>query len=118
MDFFRSTDIHYLKLWLRKYEMIMRKQGSNANIQGGVKYNFMNGNEYNKKKLLEIFDIYLDRNPELFLPAKFIEIVGLDKGITPHKKLVELFENLNNESKELIMKITYSITGHFQSKNI
>ena len=118
MDFFRSTDIHYLKLWLRKYEMIIRKQGSNTNIQGGLKYNFMNGDEYNKKKLLEIFDIYLYRNPELFLPAKFIEIVGLDNGITPHKKLVELFENLNDANKELIMKISYSITGHFQRKNI
>ena len=118
MDFFRSTDIYYLKLWLRKYETIMRKLNINTYMEGGLKYNFMNKNAYTKKRLLEIFDIYLAENPDLFLPSKFIEIVGLDNGITPHKKLVELFENLNDTNKEMIMKISYSLTGHFERKNI
>ena len=84
MDFFRSTNIAYLKLWLRKYEIIIRQLKSNNNIGGGIIYNFLNQEEYTKKKVLEIFDIYFREFPELFEANKLIEIVGLNNDNTPH----------------------------------
>ena len=116
MDFFRSTNIFYLKLWLRKYESIIRKKKLYTNIAGGMQDDLLN--EYTKKEILELFDIYLEEYPELFTPRKFIEIAGLDNDMTPHKKLVELFENINENNTETIMNITYSLTGHYQRKNI
>ena len=113
MDFFRSTDINYLRIWLRKYEIIIRKQKSEIFLMGGLKTNYMNINEYTKQELLKKFDIYINEYPELFTPENFIKIVGLDKGITPHKFLVENADNL-----EIIGKVTSSIIGHFQLKNI
>ena len=65
-----------------------------------------------------MFDIYLEEYPELFTPRKFIEISGLDNDLTPHKKLVELFENINQNNTDTIMKIVFSLTGHYQRKNI
>ena len=118
MDFLRSTNIFYLKLWLRKYESIIRKKKLYTNIAGGMQNDLLN--EYTKKEILELFDIYLEEYPELFTPRKFIEISGLDNGMTPHKKLVELFEDLNqnNANIDTIMKIVYSLIGHYQRKNI
>ena len=119
MDFLRSTNIFYLKLWLRKYEMIIRKKKYYINIEGGLKNNFLNDNKTTKKDILEIFDIYLEEYPELFEPKKFIDIVGLNNDITPHKQLVELFDNINiNNNKEIIMRICYSLCGYYQRKNI
>ena len=119
MDFFRSTNIYYLIRWLKKYEKIIRKKKLYTNIEGGLKDIFLNEEQFNKKDILEIFDIYLEEYPNLFEPKKFIEIVGLDNDKTPYKYLVELFYNINeNNNKEIIMNITYSLTGHFQSKNL
>lgn len=112
MDFFRSTDINYLRIWLRKYELIIRKIKSEGYVSGGLKTNFLNINEYTKDELLSDFDIYVQEYPELFYPEKFIKIVGLDTDKTPHKYLVE------NARNEIIKKITSSIIGHFQRKNI
>lgn len=117
MDFLRSTNIFYLKLWLRKYENIIRKKKLYTNIAGGMQNDILN--EYTKKEVLEQFDIYLEEYPALFTPRKFIEIAGLDNGITPHKKLVELFEeNIYQNNTDRIMKIIYSLTGHYQRKYI
>ena len=117
MDFLRSTDIFYLKLWARKYESIIRRKKLYSNIEGGLNHNFLNENI--KKEILEIFDIYFEEYPELFTPKKFIEVTELNHNITPHKQLVELFENKEKQNnKELIMKIAYSLTGHYQRKNI
>ena len=117
MDFLRSTDIFYLKLWARKYESIIRRKKLYSNIDGGLNHNFLYENI--KKEILEIFDIYIEEYPELFTPKKFIEITELNHNITPHKQLVELFENKEKQNnKELIMKIAYSLTGHYQRKNI
>ena len=116
MDFLRSTNIFYLKLWLRKYESIIRKKKLYTNIAGGMQNDLLN--EYTKKEILELFDIYLEEYPELFTPRKFIEISGLDNDLTPHKKLVELFENINQNNTDTIMKIVFSLTGHYQRKNI
>ena len=114
MDFFRSTDIYYLRLWLRKYELIIRKLKFNdIYISGGLKTNFVNLNEYTKNEILNNFDIYIYEYPELFNPENFIKYVGLDTGITSHKYLVENAENI-----ELIKKISYSMIGHMQRKNI
>ena len=113
MDFFRSTDINYLRIWLRKYELEIRKIRSERYIAGGLKNNFMNIAEYPKDEILRIFDIYVYEYPELFYPEKFIVIAGLDNGITPHKFLVE-----NRNNSELLVKIIFSITGHMQRKNI
>ena len=114
MDFFRSTDIYYLRLWLRKYELIIRKLKFNdIYISGGLKTNFVNLNEYTKNEILNNFDIYIYEYPELFSPENFIKYVGLDTGITSHKYLVENAENI-----ELIKKIAYSMIGHMQRKNI
>ena len=113
MDFFRSTDINYLRIWLRKYELIIRKTKSERYVSGGLKTNFLNINEYTKNELLRDFDIYVQEYPELFYPEKFIKIVGLDTDITPHKYLVE-----NSRNNLIIKKITGSIIGHFQRKNI
>ena len=113
MDFFRSTDINYLRLWLRKYELEIRKLDSQRYIAGGLKNNFINFAEYPKKELLKIFDIYVNEYPQLFYPEKFIKITGLDNGITPHKFLVE---NMNNTS--LIEKILLSLVSYMQIKNI
>ena len=113
MDFFRSIDINYLRLWLRKYELIIRKLKSRSYISGGLKTNFMRINEYTKNELLSNFDIYIFEYPDLFAPEEFIKIVGLDTGITPHKYLVE---NVNNNS--IINNITFSLVGHLQRKNI
>ena len=117
MDFLRSTDIFYLKLWARKYESIIRRKKLYSNIDGGLNHNFLYENI--KKEILEIFDIYIEEYPELFTPKKFIEVTELNHNITPHKQLVELFENKEKQNnKELIMKIAYSLTGHYQRKNI
>ncbi len=113
MDFFRSTDINYLRLWLRKYELEIRKIKSVRYLSGGLKDHFMNINEYTKQDLLKIFDIYVTEYPELFSPEKFIKITGLDNGYTPHKFLVE---NANNNA--LFEKIIFSITAYFEMKNI
>ena len=113
MDFFRSTDINYLRIWLRKYELEIRKIRSERYIAGGLKNNFMNIAEYPKDEILRIFDIYVYEYPELFYPEKFIAITGLDNGITPHKFLVE-----NRDNEELLKKIIFSIIGHMQRKNI
>ena len=117
MDFLRSTDIFYLKLWARKYEAIIRRKKLYSNIEGGLNNNFLNENT--KKDILGLFDIYLEEYPELFTPKKFIEIIELNNDITPHKQLVELFENKEKgNNKEIIMRIAYSLTGHYQRKNI
>ena len=113
MDFFRSTDINYLRLWLRKYELEIRKLDSQRYIAGGLKNNFINFAEYPKKELLKIFDIYVNEYPQLFYPEKFIKITGLDNGITPHKFLVE---NINNTS--LMEKILLSLVSYLEIKNI
>jgi hypothetical protein len=113
MDFFRSTDINYLRIWLRKYELEIRKIRSERYIAGGLKNNFMNIAEYPKDEILRIFDIYVYEYPEFFYPEKFIVMAGLDNGITPHKFLVE-----NRNNSELLVKIIFSITGHMQRKNI
>ena len=113
MDFLRSTDINYLRLWLRKYEIIIRRFKSKNDISGGAKNLFMNINEYSKNELLSNFDEYIFEYPDLFEPKKFIKIVGLDTGITPHKYLVENFEN-----EEIINETIKSITGHILRKNI
>ena len=113
MDFFRSTDINYLRLWLRKYEIIIRKIKSKRYLSGGLKTNFMNINEYSKNILLSNFDEYVFEYPDMFSPENFIKIVGLDKGITPHKFLVE-----NAEDRELIKNIAFSMIGHLQRKNV
>ena len=113
MDFFRSTDINYLRIWLRKYELEIRKIRSERYIAGGLKNNFMNIAEYPKDEILRIFDIYVYEYPELFYPEKFIVITGLNNGITPHKFLVE-----NRDNEELLKKIIFSIIGHMQRKNI
>ena len=112
MDFFRSTDINYLRIWLRKYELIIRKLKSERYIGGGMKNNFINIEEYSKNELLKVFDIYTNEFPELFHPDKFIKISGLDNGFTPHKFLVE-----NSGDRELLEKIMFSITGHMERKN-
>ena len=113
MDFFRSTDINYLRLWVRKYEIEIRKLKSERYLAGGFKSNFMNFAQYSKDELLEIFDIYVHEYPELFYPENFIRISGLDGGITPHKFLVE-----NQNDTELIDNITFSITAYMQTKNL
>ena len=113
MDFFRSTDINYLRIWLRKYELEIRKIRSERYLAGGLKNNFLNIAEYSKKELLRIFDIYVYEYPELFYPEKFIDITGLNNEITPHKFLVE-----NRNNSELLKKIIFSIVGHMQRKNI
>ena len=114
MDFFRSTNVKYLRIWLRKYELIIRKlKFNNIDISGGLKTNYMNSKEFTKKEILKIFDIYVYEYPELFTPENFIKYVGLDTGITPHKYLVE-----NVENDEIINKISYSIIGLMQRKNI
>ena len=113
MDFFRSTDINYLKLWLRKYELIIRKNNVNLYLSGGLKNNFMNINEYTKEDLLNIFDNYVYYYPELFIPKNFIKFVGLDKGITPHKFIVDNIYNI-----DLINNISFSLIGHYERKNI
>ena len=119
IDFLRSTNLFYLKLWLRKYEMIFRNKNLYMNIDGGLQNRFLSDDENTKKDILEIFDIYLEEYPELFEPKKFIDIVGLNNDITPHKKLVELFDNIEHDNnREIIMKICYSLTGHYQRKNI
>ena len=112
-DFFRSTDINYLRIWLRKYELEIRKMRSERYLSGGLKNNFFNIDEYSKKELLRILDIYVNEYPELFYPEKFIIITGLDKGTTPHKFLVE---NINNS--ELMEKVMFSVIGHMERKNI
>ena len=113
MDFFRSTDINYLKLWLRKYELEIRKLSSERYLSGGLKNNFMNYEEYSKNELLKIYDIYVNEYPELFFPEKFIKLSGLDNGITPHKFLVE-----NRYNQDIIVNVALSIVGYFQRKNI
>ena len=113
MDFLRSTDINYLKLWLRKYELILRKNKTNLYLSGGLKTNFMNLNEYTKDDLLNIFDNFIYDYPELFIPKNFIKFVGLDTGITPHKFIVD-----NMDNKDIINNITLSIIGHYQRKNV
>ena len=113
IDFFRSTDINYLRIWLRKYELEIRKLRSERFIAGGLKNNFMNIEEYPKKEILKIFDIYVYEYPELFYPEKFLKITGLDSGITPHKFLLE-----NEDDEKMKEKIVLSLTGHMQRKNI
>ena len=113
MDFFRSTNIDYLRLWLRKYELIIRKKKSQRFLMGGLKNNFMNINEFTKNDILKAFDIYVYEYPELFDPDKFIKIVGLDNNETPHSLIVK---NANNRT--YISKILFSMVGHMQRKNI
>jgi len=113
MDFFRSTNIYYLRLWLRKYELIIRKKKSQRFLMGGLKNNFMNINEFSKNDILNAFDIYVYEYPELFDPDKFIKIVGLDTDETPHSFLVKKATNMT-----YIKKILFSMVGHMQRKNI
>ena len=113
MDFFRSTNIDYLRLWLRKYELIIRKKRSERFLMGGLKNNFMSINEFSKDDILKAFDIYVYEYPELFAPDKFIKIVGLDKEETPHSILVKNAEDMN-----YIEKILLSMIGHMDRKNI
>ena len=113
MDFFRSTNIDYLRLWLRKYELIIRKKKSQRFLMGGLKNNFMNINEFSKNDILNAFDIYVYEYPELFDPDKFIKIVGLDTDETPHSFLVKQANNMT-----YIKKILFSMVGHMQRKNI
>ena len=113
MDFFRSTNIDYLRLWLRKYELIIRKKKSQRFLMGGLKNNFMNINEFSKNDILNAFDIYVYEYPELFDPDKFIKIVGLDTDETPHSFLVKKATNMT-----YIKKILFSMVGHMQRKNI
>mgnify|MGYP007101895186 CR=1 FL=1 len=112
MDFFRSTDINYLRIWLRKYELEIRKLSSERYVSGGLKNNFMNYDEYTKNELLKIYDIYVNEYPELFYPEKFIKISGLDNGITPHKFLVD-----NRDNRDIILNVVFSIISYFQRKN-
>ena len=112
MDFFRSTDINYLRIWLRKYELEIRKLSSERYVSGGLKNNFMNYDEYTKNELLKIYDIYVNEYPELFYPEKFIKISGLDNGITPHKFLVD-----NRDNRDIILDVVFSIISYFQRKN-
>ena len=119
IDFLRSTNIIYLNRWLRKYEKIIRKKKLYNNIEGGIQNRIFKDEEITKKEILEIFDIYIEEYPELFEPKEFIKIVGLNNDKTPHKKLVELFYNISDSNnKDIIMRIAYSLTGHFQRKNI
>ena len=113
MDFFRSTDINYLRIWLRKYELEIRKLKSERYIAGGLKNNYMNIQEYSKKELLKIFDIYFHEFPDLFYPEKFLKITGLDNGITPHKYLLE-----NQDNEDLMLKVILSLTGHIERKKM
>ena len=120
-DFLRSTDINYLKKWLRKFETYCRNDNLIQEMRGGMKYNYLD--EYSKKDLLEIYDIYISQYPELFKPETFIEFAELNNDITPHKMLSDLFNdlyegnNFNNVS-QIIMKIGFSLTGYYQRKNI
>ena len=102
MDFFRSTNIDYLRLWLRKYELIIRKKKSQRFLMGGLKNNFMNINEFSKNDILNAFDIYVYEYPELFDPDKFIKIVGLDTDETPHSFLVKKATNMTYIKKILL----------------
>ena len=113
MDFLRSTNIQYLKLWLRKYEKIIRKLKSVQYVEGGMKTNFMSEKEYSKKKLIDIFDIYIFEYPALFTPEKFLQITGLDSKNTPHKYIIDLKYN-STEIKNIFL----SILAHYQRKNI
>ena len=117
-DFLRSTNIRYLKKWLRKIENYYRNDYLIEEMQGGMKYNFLT--KLSKEDMLELFDVYLTRFPEYFEPNNFINNVGLDDDITPHKMLVDLFYNMQpeNNNSEIIMQIAYSLTGYFQRRNI
>ena len=116
-DFLKSTNIRYLKYWLSKYENYYRRTSLINNIQGGLKYNYMN--TYTKEEILEIFDIYINQFPNDFEPEEFIKFVGLDNGITPHQYLVQLFNSIGDENVVLtLMRIGYSLTGYYQRKNI
>ena len=113
MDFFRSTDINYLRLWLRKYELEIRKLRSERYIAGGLKNNYLNIEEYPKKELLKIFDIYVHEYPDLFCPEKFLKITGLDSDITPHKFILD-----NQNDDDILEKIILSLCGHFERKKM
>ena len=116
-DFLRSTNILYLKRWLRKIENHYRNTFSIEDIQGGMRFNYMN--DLSKKDILELFDVYISKFPEYFEPNNFIINFGLDDDITPHKLLINLFYEENQKNnKQIIMKIAYSLTGYFQRKNI
>ena len=117
-DFLRSTNIQYLKKWLRKVENYYRNDFLIEEMQGGMKYNFLN--KLSKEAIMELFDVYLTKYPQYFEPNNFINNIGLDDDITPHKMLVDLFYNIQpeNNNKEIIMKIAYSLTGYFQRRNI
>ena len=112
MDFFRSTDINYLRLWIRRYELEIRKIRSERYLAGGLKNNFLNIETYSKKDLLKILDVYVYEYPELFYPEKFLKISGLDNGITPHKFLLE-----NQNNSQLFEDILFSIITYMQTKN-
>ena len=113
MDFFRSTDIKYLRVWLRKYELEIRKLRSERYLAGGLKNNFMNFGEYPKNELLKIFDIYVHEYPELFSPEKFIKFAGLDNGFTPHKFLLE-----NGTDPSIKEKMILSLASYVEKKKI
>ena len=117
-DFLRSTDINYLKQWLRKFEIYSRNYELINDGIGGLKFNYFD--EYSKDDLLEIYDIYIEKYKELFEPIEFIKYSGLDNDITPHKMIVELFYSSSEEDYKIkeIMKIAYSLTGYYQRKNI
>ena len=117
-DFLRSTDINYLKKWLRKLENYCRDDYYIQEMRGGMKYNYLD--EYNKEALLEIYDIYITDYPELFKPEVFIELTELNNDIIPHKMLSDLFNDLykGNNASKIIMKIGFSLTGYYQRKNI
>ena len=113
MDFFRSTDINYLRVWLRKYELEIRKLRSERYLAGGLKNNFLNFGEYPKNELLKIFDIYVHEYPELFSPEKFIKFTGLDNGITPHKFLLE-----NGTDPSIMETMVLSLGSYVEKKKI
>ena len=116
-DYLRSTNIYYLKQWLSKLENYNRKEHMMDNVQGGMKYNYMD--DYKKEDLLELFDVYINRFPDYLNRDNFIKIFGLDNDITPHKMIAELFDLLiEYNTAETILKICDSLTGYFQRKNI
>ena len=116
IDFLRSTNIIYLKLWLKKFEDFFRIKFSLKGVKGGFKYSYFN--DYDKEELLKIYDIYLTKFEEYFTPKEFIKIVGLDKGITPHKYLIDLFYSNRTDKAKEIKRILYSLNAYYQRKNL
>ena len=116
-DFLISTDIYYLKQWLRKIENYYRNTYSTEGMKGGMKFDYMN--DYRKDELLALFDVYITNIPDYFEPINLINNFGLDKDITPHKMIFDLFLFLREyNTNGTLKKICYSLTGYYQRKNI